>query len=211
MAFPPCRGLGERIALVERFHIAPLAHALLMPGQVLHGCCDRIEHEYFTFSYEARADTRERGVFHVGHRCAASFLALTGTRAPPVFNALRAGRGEGARALPRAVRAGAALDSWCALNREAYSAIHLLTCAWGELPGTPLRAMLDWMARAPRTPLPDNEIIHLNLIVGKDRRGRTLAAMIQALRAAHPRLREFAFPEMRAVLARAGKHDYLQL
>lgn len=201
MAFPRCRGLGERQALVQRFSIAPLAHAVLMPGQVLHGCCEAIQHEYFTFSYVDRQDARERGVFHVGHRCAASFLSLTGTRAPPVFNPLRQLLGTGARALPRAVRPRVGLDSWCALNREVYSAIHLLTCAWGELPGAPLQAMLDWMARAPQLALPENEVVHLNMIISKDRRRRTLAAMIEELRA-------FSFPAARAALARAGKPDY---
>lgn len=208
MAFPHCRGLGERQALVQRFNIMPLAHAVLMPGQLLHGCCEAIQHEYFTFSYADRQDTGDRGVFHVGHRCAASFFALTGTRALPMFNPLRQLLGTGVRSLPRAVRPRSALDDWCELNREVYSAIHLLTCAWGELPGAPLQAMLDWMARAPQLPLPENEVVHLNIIIGKDRRRRTLAGMIEQLRATNTQFRSFSFPCAREVLLRAGKPDY---
>jgi hypothetical protein len=61
--------------------------------------------------------------------------------------------------------------------------------------------MLDWMARAPQLALPENEVVHLNMIISKDRRRRTLAAMIEELRA-------FSFPAARAALARAGKPDY---
>lgn len=91
-----------------------------------------------------------------------------------------------------------------ALNNEVYAAINLLTLDWGP-PKPVLLSFLNAIAVNPASPLSKDKVVHLNNIIGKDVKGRTLSGIIGNLQQAHPDMRSFSFPKIEAVLSSAGK------
>jgi hypothetical protein len=203
MPFPVCANRSDpnnRKKLASAYTITPVAHTKLLPGQDLKGCCGSIKGECYTFSYQNNASLTDTGLFSVGRHCAQDFLTLTGKSAPPCFNPIT---------LPSSSVGGGAASSassptMCALNLEIYEAINLLTLDWGP-PKATLQAILTAIVSAPATATSNNNVIHLNNIIGKDHQKRKLTAIIGTLKTAHPNLRNFAFPNIQALLFNANK------
>ncbi len=203
MPFPACdirSDPNNRKKLASAYAITPVAHTKLLPGQALKGCCGNITGECYTFSYQNNANSTDTGLFSVGRHCAQDFLTLTGKSAPPCFNPMT---------LPSSSVGGGAASAanspiMCALNLEVYEAINLLTLDWGP-PKASLQAILTAIVSAPTNAISNNNVIHLNNIIGKDRQGRKLTAIIGTLKAAHPNLRNFAFPNIQVLLSNANK------
>jgi hypothetical protein len=203
MPFPNCDNRSNpnnRKGLASAYVITPVAHTKLLPGQELKGCCGSIADECYSFSYQNNSNTTDTGLFSVGHHCALDFLKLTGQSAPPCFNPLTSPSSSG--------RGGTASVAnsppMCALNLEVYQAINLLTLDWGP-PKASLQAILTTIVSAPTSAVSNHHVMHLNNIIGKDHQGRKLAAIIGTLKAKHPNLRSFAFPNIQAVLSNASK------
>lgn len=203
MPFPKCDNRSDsnnRQKLASAYTIKPVAHTRLLPRQALRGCCGPIKDECYTFSYQNNSNAADTGLFSVGRHCAQDFLTLTGKSAPPCFNPLSSASIGGGGYFT----SGTNSPAMCPLNLDVYQAINLLTLDWGP-PKASLQAILTAVAFAPAKPIPVNEVIHLNNIIGKDRQGRKLAAIINALKAAHPNLRSFTFPQIEAVLSNHNK------
>lgn len=204
MPFPDCdnrSNQNNRKNLVSTYNIAPVAHTKLLPGQELKGCCGPIKDECYTFSYQSNSNVADTGLFSTGRHCAQDFLTLTGKSAPPCFNPMSSASRSGGSA----PASGTSSPTMCRLNLEVYQAINLLVLDWG-VPKSSLQAILTAITSAPPdTAIPVNAVIHLNNIIGKDRQGRKLAAIISTLKIAHPNLRSFSFPKIGAVLSNANK------
>ena len=202
MPFPNCDNRADpanRQKLATAYTITPVAHVKLLPGQALKGCCGLIKDECYTFSYSNNSSAADIGLFSVGSHCAEDFLMLIKKIAPPCFNPLTSASSGGSGS-----SSGSSLPAMCSLNREVYQAINLLTLDWGP-PKASLQAILIAIAFVPATPIPVNDVLHLNNIIGKDRHGRTLTAIIAALKGAHPNLRSFTFSNISGMLSQRGK------
>lgn len=200
MSFPNCDNRSNpnnRKNLASAYTITPVAHTKLLPGQELKGCCGPITRECYTFSYQNNSNATDNGLFSVGSHCAQDFLS--GKAAPPCFNPLSSTSGGGGGTVT-----GANAPTMCALNLEVYQAINLLTLDWGP-PKASLQAILTAIVSAPTTAIASNHVIHLNNIIGKDSKGRTLTAIITALRVTHPTLRNFTFPNIQTLLSNAKR------
>lgn len=202
MRFPNCDNRSDprnRRNLAAAYVIMPVAHTKLLTGQKLKGCCGPITDECYTFCYQSKSNKNDCGLFSVGRHCALDFLSLTGQFAPPCFNPLTSlssgGGGSGSVANS---------PTMCALNVEVYEAINLLTLDWGP-PKASLQAILTAVVSMPASGVSIDHIMHLNSIIGKDKQGRKLTAIIGALKAKHPNLRNFSFPNIKAVLSSANR------
>lgn len=203
MPFPSCdnrSNSNNRKSLTSAYIITAVAHTKLLPGQKLNGCCGLITDDCYTFSYQSKLNTTDTGLFSVGRHCALDFLALTGQSAPPCFNPLTSltdSRSGGVSSVTNRL-------IMCALNVEVYQAINLLTLDWGP-PKSALQAILTDIVSKPSVAVSNKQVMHLNNIIGKDRQRRKLAAIISALRAKHPSLRIFTFPNIQTVLSNASR------
>ncbi|WCM89862.1 hypothetical protein [Acidovorax sp. NCPPB 3576] len=203
MPFPNCHNRSNpnnRKSLASAYVITPLAHTKLLPGQKLTGCCGPIKDECYTFSYQNKSAATDTGLFSVGRHCALDFLTLIGQSAPPCFNPLTSPSSSGGGGAASA----ASSSTMCALNIEVYQAVNLLTLDWGP-PKASLQTILTAIFLAPTSAISNNHVIHLNNIIGKDHQGRKFAAIITALKAMHPNMRIFTFPNIQAVLFNANK------
>ncbi len=208
MGFPKCDNRSDpdnRMKLASAYTILPVAHTRLLPGQDLQGCCGSIRDECFTFSYLNKLNSSDTGLFSVGRHCAQDFFTLTGTASPRMFNPLSTtATTRGAEAA--STHAGLAVPM-CGLNVEMYEAINLLVLDWGP-PKSSLREILAAIAAAPSVPVSKKQVIHLNNILGKDRRGRKLSAIIGELRNRCPNLREFKFPTIESLISSANVMNF---
>ncbi|WP_150119720.1 hypothetical protein [Collimonas pratensis] len=201
MSFPQCRGKSNRMNLTKAYDVTPVAHVMLLPGQKFEGCCEVIETECYTFSYANKSDPNDVGLFHVGKHCADDFINFSGKEAPPLFNPLTS---IGAR-VPRVpgIPGIGGVNQLCALNKEIYEAISILTLAWGP-PKAPLQKFLTYLSTYPSTSMSDSDVQHLNNIIGKVT-GRTLTGIIAQLGQGLPNLRTFNFPRVGIILAAHAK------
>ncbi len=161
-----CYGEKKEKIIAEYF-LTPLAYLKLVPGQKKIGCCGELKDKFSIFSYSRIQNKEDKGVFFVGYDCAKQMIDLINVKKqaaskplferPPLFDPM----GKGFSSEP--------YQDILHVNRDALEIILLLASVWDvqRFKGT-LPYLLSKIVRNPTVHLSQQDLIALNVVVGKD-------------------------------------------
>lgn len=86
-----CRGDEDRGAFIRDYHVNVLHRGILLEGEEKKSCAgDKIENEYYIFSYKKINSTDLEGTFYAGSYVASKFIKALEMNKPPLINPLKA-------------------------------------------------------------------------------------------------------------------------
>lgn len=220
MPIPPlgsCRGNSNRLRILAKFDVWPLAHQKIVNGTPKAGCAGPLTDRYYMFGYRllGQPSSSPFEIFFCGDTCGDDFLVRLGDPAFPLFNPLNLPPSPPASpstsasvaslgiisAGASAAGAAAPTPTWDPLNREIYTVINLLVAFGGVTPASYTLETLQWIEKYPASTCYAFRVERLNNYVGTMVCG-SLQNELTVLRAGpHPTLRIYGFPLIRAVLA----------
>ncbi|MGX1195983.1 hypothetical protein [Metabacillus sp. SLBN-84] len=186
-----CRGSKCREQLVKQYKIIPRSHTKLLNGQVKKSCTgDILIDSYYSFEYTSRVDSMDKGGFFCGSHATKHFLQLISHPGLAEFNPLSS--------------FGKPTDSYLSSNsnknkrwdptaKELYNAINLLIICWDKPIYGKLAVIKEGLEKFPDKSSFCEKIKHVNAIISKDSRKRTLSTMLTELKKTNPTLKTYKF------------------
>lgn len=198
-----CRGEDARRRIVADYHLTPVAHTRLLPGQSKVSCAGPVlTDSYYCFSYESKLDAKDKGTFICGNDSGRDFLDLLGQPNLPLFDPLLNDdiQGNGAGGDGGQHNAGVA-RVWNPVARQLWEVINMvIVCRSNPVNGL-LLEIKNELDNEPQTSPIYSKIKSANTIVGKLFQTPTFSQKINAIRAKHPRLRQYHWDLLNEILA----------
>lgn len=201
-----CRGAATRERIRRQYHLRPLCHTALIPGQIKVGLTGTLTARYYSFEYVSRTIPTDTGTFFCGYSCGKDFLGLIGHPPISLFDPMAAPPllGGGAKG---AAGAGGPAAVVHPLAEELYRAINLLVAIRNIVPSGGIADTLQYLREYPGRPAPGWRITRFNNYLARvyAASGGTLVSEAAAI----PGLKPFAFPLIAAFLIASKATDHV--
>lgn len=185
----------------------PIAHVRLLKGQNKKSCTgDRLTDQYYCFYYIHKKNSQIAGTFFCGKYAAEHFLKLLNKNPLPLFDPLKgiSSYRKSNKTEVRTIRT----DEWNPVAKQLYEAIHLLIICWDIVPGKVLSEIKEKLEKYYNKEPFLSQIKAINTVISKDCRQRTLQEMIDELRRAGNKIKEYKFDLLNERLSKQNIKSY---
>lgn len=204
-----CRGRKNRITIVEKYEVIPVANLKLLNGDVIRSNANNdITDHYYIFEYKSKT-TNEVGFIYCGEDVAKDFSVLINKPLPRLYNILKGNENVRRNAREESEISGNNQNiKWHPERKQLYNAVMIFFIYWKIKPNSPIYNIKNQLENYIEYPPYIRYIKSVNTIIKKT--GKTLRNVILELEDRGNNLRDFNFDLIKRRLEQENIKQYFE-
>lgn len=197
-----CRGHNNRIKIVEKWNLKPIAHLKLINGKIIPGDAGgMIKDAYYIFECINKND-ESISYIHCGKTVAMDFAEIINEPLPKIFNPLKS---DTTKVLSYSSTSDDNSEKWNTARKQLYNAVMLLIIAWNANEGTALFDIKEKIEMFPQIPPPLFLVKAVNTILSRG--NKKMIEVIERMKIGND-FRDFEFDLLVDILKSNGIKQY---
>lgn len=188
-----CRGLNNRLEILEKYDVVPVANLKLLNGDEIKSCAnDIITDHYYIFECTLKTDVDKKELIYCGQHVAKDFSKLLDKPLPRLYNILQD------EVVDNNISNISTNDDktsnnilWNKERKQLYNAVMLFFIYWKIKPNTAIYDIKNKLEQYISYPPYLNHIKSVNTIIKSS--GKTLDEIIKELESRGNNIKEFKF------------------
>lgn len=204
-----CRGAETREKIVRLYDIKLIIYAKLLNGKTKHSDAhETLTDRYYEFECTLKSNKNVIKAITCGSGVGEHLLELANIKRPPIFNPFKSQNIDTHGGNTYNNGSNTNEKVWNPLAKELYDAIRWLICCWDVVPHGDLLKIKEGLEEYYYNEPFLRKIIHVNNIIHKDKKERTISKMIDEVREVGNDVREYRFNLINKMLEEKGVESY---